>query len=243
MKKSRWLLALGLAASLLPTAPASAADHRDGSTVLEDPATDINDLYSWVSTDGASVYLAMTVLPFNAAGAKFSNAAYYVFHTNNRPAAGGAGTNVDIICGFDAAQKISCWFGSTDFVSGDASVDTAPLTTASGIQVFAGQRTDHFFFNLNGFNQARKDVKAGVTGVVAILNANNCPTSAMAGNAGAATMKTALTDLSKDTGGAAAAADQFLNQKTLAIVVKVPVAMLNASGPILAVWAGTHRKG
>jgi len=242
MKNKSWLLALGMAASLLPTAPASAADHRDGQFALEDPSTDINDVYSWVSSDGASVYLAMTVFPFTSAGAKFSTAAYYVFHTNNRPAAGGAGTNVDVICGFDAAQKISCWFGSTDFVSGDASVDTAPLTTSSGISVFAGLRTDHFFFNLNGFNEARKTVKAGVAGIVAIINGNACPSSAGA-SAGKTTMATALADLSHDTGGTLAPADQFLNQKTLAIVLKIPVAMLNTSGPVLAVWAGTHRKG
>src|SRR5262249_45567592 len=117
----------GMAASLLPAAPAMAADHRDGAASLTDPSTDVNDVYTWMSADGKSVYLIMTVFPAaNKTTSKFSNSAYYVFHTNSRAptalvSAPSAANNFDIICSFDAAQKASCWFGdSTNFLYGDA---------------------------------------------------------------------------------------------------------------------------
>ena len=113
-----------MAVALLPAAPAIAADHRDGASVDTDPSTDINDVYSWVDAGGQSVYLAMTVFPVASTTSKFSNSAYYVFHTTSRATAAGAATPLDITCGFDnaATQNISCWIGdSTNFIYGNAS--------------------------------------------------------------------------------------------------------------------------
>src|SRR5258708_6295472 len=140
MKRTSWLLALGMAASLLPAAPALAADHLDGAAVKDDASTDINDVYSWMSTDKSKVYLAMTVFP-NApkATAKFSNAAYYVFHTNSRAAATSTtDVKVDVTCSFDASQKISCWVGdATTFVYGDASATAGISNTGNNVKVYA----------------------------------------------------------------------------------------------------------
>ena len=228
-----------MAVSLLPAAPALAADHRDSASVDTDPSTDINDVYAWVDSGGQAVYLAMTVYPVASTTSKFSNSAYYVFHTNSRPAvAPAAGTNLDIICGFDnnATQNISCWFGdSTNFVFGNASNAATPLSGSGGaISIFAGPRKDHFFFNLDGYNRVRANVRQNAGALT--FNANGCPT------APAATLTAQAVQLGQAPGGGAAK-DFFITLDTLAIVLKVPVTMLNKGGPIMSVWAGTYRKG
>ena len=235
MNRTSWIAALGLAVSLLPAAPALAADHLDGASVKQDPSTDINDVYSWMSTDRTKVYLAMTVFPAaDKATAKFSTAAYYVFHTASRTGTGAA-TPTDVVCGFDAAQKISCWVGSaTNFVSGDAS-NTAGITSADGkIKVFAGVRKDHFFFNLDGFNQVRANVKAAAGALT--FNANGCPTAPVAA------LNAQRTLLGQSAAGGAAT-DFFANLNTLAIVLEVDTALLTPGGTLLSVYAATHRKG
>lgn len=239
MNRTSWIAALGLAVSLLPAAPALAADHLDGASVKQDPSTDINDVYSWMSTDKSKVYLAMTVFPnADKTTAKFSTAAYYVFHTTSRTGTGAA-TPTDVVCGFDATQKVSCWVGSaTNFVSGDAS-NTAGISSTDGkIKVFAGVRKDHFFFNLDGYNQVRTNVKANVATVAAAFNANGCPTGAGV----AATLTAQQTQLGKSpTGGTAT--DFFANFNTLAIVLEVDTALLTPGGSVLSVYGATHRKG
>lgn len=235
MNRTSWIAALGLAVSLLPAAPALAADHLDGASVKQDPSTDINDVYSWMSTDKTKVYLAMTVFPAaDKATAKFSTAAYYVFHTTSRTGTGAA-TPKDVVCGFDAAQKISCWIGSaTNFVSGDASAVTGLTSPDGKVKVFAGVRKDHFFFNLDGYNKVRADVKGAAAALT--FNANGCPT------APAATLTAERTLLGQSpTGGVAT--DFFANLNTLAIVLEVDTALLTTGGTTLSVYAATHRKG
>ncbi len=227
-----------MAVALLPAAPAIAADHRDGASVDTDPSTDINDLYSWVSTDGQSVYLAMTVFPVASTTSKFSNSAYYVFHTTSRASAAGAATPLDITCGFDnaATQNISCWFGdSTNFVYGNATSAATPLVS-SNITVFAGPRKDHFFFNLAGYNQVRANVTGAVAAKSLTFNADGCPTMPTA------TLTAQAVQLGRSPANGTAV-DFFLPLDTLAIVLKVPVTMVNKGGPLFSVWAGTYRKG
>src|SRR5262245_19878351 len=145
---------LAVAAALLG-GTARAADHRDGPAVRSDPATDINDLYAWMSGDGKTVNLAMTVSPGASAMSKFSNSALYVFHLNSSRMYGDpAPTAFTVICQFDVAQKISCWGPQGEYLSGDAG-QTAGITSASRkMQVFAGVRADAFFFNMAGFRAA-----------------------------------------------------------------------------------------
>jgi hypothetical protein len=249
MKKRNWLVSLGLAASLLPSAPAIAADHRDGAATLTDPSTDINDVYGWMDSGGTSVYLAMTVYPAApSTGAKFSNAAYYVFHTTARATAltPTPAASVDIVCGFDnaATQNISCWFGdSTKFLYGNASNAASPLNNSdSSISVFAGTRKDHFFFNLDGFNQVRKNVKATAAAGQFTFDGNGCPTKINGATTGLTAQQTQL----GQAPGGGTAQDFFKTLDTLAIVVKVPLTLLNkgtANVPILSVSAATYRKG
>lgn len=228
-----------MAVSLLPAAPALAADHRDGASVDTDQSTDINDVYAWMDASGQSVYLAMTVFPIAAQTSRFSNSAYYVFHTTSRANAAAAATTLDITCGFDnaATQNISCWVGdSTNFIYGNAT-PTAGLTT-NNITVFAGPRKDHFFFNLAGYNQVRANVTGALAAKMVTVNADGCPT-AVAGSA--ANLTAQRTQLGQAPGGGTAA-DFFLPLNTLAIVMKIPLTVLNKGGPLLSVWGGTYRK-
>ena len=236
MKRTIGLFALGMAAALQsPTV--QAADHRDGASVLTDPSTDINDVYSWMSTDGTKVYLAMTVFPAaDKTNSKFSTAAYYVFHTASRATFGATQVMpVDVVCGFDAGQYISCWVGgNSTFVYGNANVTTGVSNAANTVKVYAGARKDHFFFNLAGFNTVRTTVKNNVGALT--LNANGCPT------APAATLTAQRTQLGQAPGGGAAT-DFFAPLNTLAIVLEIDKTLLNTGGGFMSVWGGTYRKG
>ncbi len=240
MKRTIGLFALGIAAAL-QSPSVQAADHRDGASVLTDPSTDINDVYSWMSSDGSKVYLAMTVFPVaDKAASKFSTAAYYVFHTASRASfAATQVTPVDVVCGFDSGQYISCWVGgNTTFVYGNANTTTGISNTAGTVKVYAGPRKDHFFFNLLGFNQVRANVKTNAATLAAAFNANGCPTGAGVN----ATLTAQRTQLGQAPGGGAAT-DFFAPLNTLAIVVEIDKTLLNKGGGFMSVWGGTYRKG
>ena len=89
---------------------------------------------------GAWILLPLGLLVFPAAAttSKFSNSAYYVFHTTSRANAAGTPTPLDITCGFDnaATQNISCWVGdSTNFIYGNATATTAIHPTHHGLHL------------------------------------------------------------------------------------------------------------
>src|SRR5580658_1434522 len=106
---------LGLLGLLPAAPPARAADHQDGMAVLSDPSTDIADVYAWMNPDKQHVNLIMTVFPAASASSRFSNAAWYVFHTASRMLFSQTPTQfLDIICGFsaDAQQLVVCYAGT-----------------------------------------------------------------------------------------------------------------------------------
>ena len=175
MKKSSltWMAAIGgacLVTAFITPRLAQSADHRDGPAVKMDPSTDINDVYTW--NDGNNVVLAMTVFPVADANSKFSNAAAYVLHTESAAAFGATSNPFDIICTFDAAQKISCWAGD-EYVTGDASAAAGVASASGKLKVFAGRRADPFFFNLEGFNDNRDFVVANAGALT--FNNQGCP--------------------------------------------------------------------
>lgn len=237
-----WLIALSMAAAIaLPGASALAADHRDGPEVLKDPATDINDLYTWMSSDGTKVYLIMTVFQQATTDSKFSDQAIYTFHTASRASFMSTQlTNVDISCTFDSTQRIICWVpqagGAPLLVSGDASTTTGISDSASRVKVFAGLRKDHFFFNLDGFKNMRTTVTNAITAGTITLDSDKCPTGP------ASTLNTYAGLLSRNSAGMNPATDYFLNLNTLAIVMEVDKSLLTTGGPILSVWAATRKK-
>jgi hypothetical protein len=215
---------------------ARSADHLDSPATKADPTVDINDLYGWM--DGSSLVLALTVFPAAmagtdaGAGAKFSDKVQYVLHTSSGPAYGNTTASEDIICTFNAAQKISCWVGTDEYVTGDASA-TAGLASADGkFKVFAGLRADPFFFNLEGFKNTVATVESAAPTLT--FDVAGCPNLSAAQ---AALLRSQL-QTSADGG---APSDFFAPLNGLAIVVSVDKTLVTKGGAILSTWASTHR--
>jgi hypothetical protein len=219
-------------AAVLMAATALAADHQDGAAVLTDPATDINDVFAWTSTDGTKLNLVMDVFPAATTAAKFSNVAQYVFHTTSSPAYGmAAAASEDILCTFDTSQVISCW-GGGEYVHGDAS-NTSGISSASGkVRVFAGLRDDPFFFNLDGFKATASAVHAAAGSLT--FDPAGCPAL------DAATSTALVTQLRSAPGGGPPT-DHFATFNTLAIVVQIDKALVTKGGSTVGVWASTNK--
>ena len=188
-----------------------AADHRDGPAVRSDPAADINDLFAWSSSDASMVNLAMTVFPFAAAGARFSDQVQYVFHTSSRAGFGAAASSeVDVLCQFDAQQRVECWIGDQEYVNGDAGGSTGLSSSDGRVRVFAGLRNDPFYFNLNGFNSTRELVIEAAPSLT--FDAAGCPQL----DSGTAT---ALQQQLRSEPDGSPAVDDFLHANTLVLLV------------------------
>ncbi|HVT07698.1 MAG TPA: DUF4331 family protein [Polyangia bacterium] len=212
-----------------------AADHKDGPAATAEPAADITDVYAWMSPDKSKVNLVMDVYPNAPAGAKFSDQVLYVFHLNSAATFGAATpTETKIVCGFDTAQKVTCWVGTAgETVSGDASV-TAGINSASAkTKVFAGLRDDPFFFNLTGFKATTAAVAAAASSLT--FDGTGCPML------DSTTASTLVAQLAHGTAGAAPAND-FAGQNVLSIVIQVDTALVTPGGKFLGVWASTHAR-
>ena len=224
----RTWLAAALAVGI-PTA-AFAADHRDGPAATEDPAADINDVFAFLSDDGANLNLIMTVFPAADESSAFSDGVQYAFHVNSGDNIGPLATSQEetlIICQFDAAGMAECWAGADEYAMGDASVATGMTSESGDLRVFAGLRNDPFFFKLDGFNAARAAVRDAAGSLT--FDEFGCPA------------------IDAPTSAALVAAlqsgeDFFAPLNTLAISVQIPVSLVNGNGEILGVWASTHAR-
>jgi hypothetical protein len=242
----RWLIAAALFASL----PARAADHLDSPAVKVDPASDITDVYAWVSSDKTKTYLVMDVFPAATSSSKFSNAVQYVFHLTSMDAYGEKDATkikqVNLICTFTADQLASCWVGpavtggissTTDFVTGQITDKTGLTSTMGKFKLWAGLRDDPFFFNLEGFQETVKAVEAAAMkpGFASIVDASGCPhlDSTTAG---------ALAGQLSHAAGGGAAKNFFGGLGVMAIVISIDTAVAAPGGKILGVWASTHRR-
>ena len=236
--KGLFMLGGAFVATALAAPVAESADHKDAPATIADPASDINDVFSFV--DGSNVVFAMTVTPFAGATAKFSDKTQYVFHSESQATFGATTTTkVDIICTFDTAQKISCWVGTADFVTGDAKAEAGISSTSGKVKVFAGMRSDPFFFNLQGFKDVVSAVEAAAAGTPALVfDGSGCPTL------NATTSGVLIGKLKETTSTAAPSkttADDFATANTLAIVLSVDKALVTKGGPIMSVWASTNK--
>lgn len=222
-----------LGALAVTATPATAADHTDGAAVklTANVDADINDVYAFM--DGNSIVLAMTMHPFATTTTQFSDAVQYVFHVNKHPDFGGAvAGSSTVICEFDAAQNISCWFGADDYVSGDASATAGIVSDGGMATVFAGRRQDPFFFYLTGFNAARATVLSAVT-AGALLNLNGCPI--LTSGQGAQLVDDLTTTVQTD--------NDFDLANTLAIVIKADKALFtDTTNSVFSVYGSTHTK-
>lgn len=211
---------------------AFAADHRDGASVQGDAniAADINDVYAFMAGDKA--VLGMTVFPVADTDSKFSDASVYTFHVGRHAAFGtNAAATTDVLCTFDEAQQIECWVGDDEYVTGDASSEEGITSDSGRVRVFAGLRTDPFFFYLDGFNAARGVVQSLFGGLT--LNPNGCPL--IDADAGATLRDLLSTDDQAD--------DFFDELNTLAIVVEMDKEVLvDTDNAYFSVYASTHVK-
>jgi hypothetical protein len=155
----KWLSALAivpLALVVVSQRDGRAADHLDGPAATRDPAADITDVYAFTSPEKASnLVLVMNVFPLATTAAKFSDKVEYNFVireiTGTSPVTLGT-TALDVKCKVDAAAtKMTCTApgGLTKTVDIGATTGAA----ADDIRVFAGLRSDPFYFDLDAFKK------------------------------------------------------------------------------------------
>jgi hypothetical protein len=242
-------MVVSLAAFLVAAPRARAADHLDGPAAKAAPEADITDVYAWMNADKSKTFLIMNVSPMATNASKFSDSVQYVIHLNSQSAYGATTgvKSVNIICTFDAAQKASCWLGpatltgistASDFATGDASDPKKPIVGMyDKLTVFAGLRDDPFFFNLEGFQatEALVEAAAAMPGFAKLVDPSGCP------HLDSTTAGALASQLSHAKDGSPAK-DFFAKLNVLSIVVSVPTADVTPGGPILGVWASTHRK-
>ena len=229
MARRSYATVLAGALGFMPVA-AMAADHQDGPATTADPTSDITDVYAWTNADHTKVNLVMDVSPLATPNSKFSNAVQYVFHTSSGSAYGMTSGGTNVICTFDATQKISCWAGS-EYVTGDASHITG-LTSASGkLKVFAGLRDDPFFFNLDGFKSTAAAVHVAAGSLA--FDAAGCPTLDEPNS-------TALVTQLKQSPTHAAPVDHFLGLNVLSIVLQLDTSILASGGAVVSIWGSTN---
>ena len=241
--------ALGLGALLGTSTSTKASDHVDSPTLATNPMADINDVYAWMTTDGTKVNLAMSISPADPgtmampSTRTFGPSILYVFHVTSTPGIGMAGTTQNVICQFQSDTDAQCWVGTTDYVKGDPS-NTAGVTSTSGkVRLFAGLRSDPFFFNEQGFRDAIKFVQMNAAALT--FDKAGCP------QLDDTTASVIRGDLQEMPQGVATGApcsmtnkDCFISLNAKVILLQIDSNLLNMNGhTLLGVWASTNMVG
>jgi Domain of unknown function (DUF4331) len=237
MRRRKWVVpGLALVPAIALTFVAVklyAADHADSPAAAAAPDADITDVFAWMSPDASKVDLVMDWFPNAPATSTLAANVLFVFHVNSKATfAATAATETTVICGFDAGEKLSCWVGTGDFVTG---AKGTTLTSTSGkVKAFAGIKDDAFF--LNG---------AGVGGVIgAVTTVAPTLTFDAAGCPGVdATTSMSLVNQLKTGISGAAPANAFAGQKIQTIVLEIDKSLLTGGGPIIGVWGSTNHRG
>lgn len=235
------VVATALAASF---APAQAADHLDGTQVMQpDASADIADVYAWMDADAAKVNLVMNVNHNATTASRFNSSIQYVFHVSSHAAFGPFAAAVSeklIICTFAPNGRGACYLGTAggnaDAVVEDidslTGAETGVANTSGSMRVFAGLRNDPFFFNLVGFQRVASTVAAVASGLT--FNAFGCP---QLDGATAAALASQLAHGDKG----ADPTDTFAGLNVLSIVVQVDKALVSdATNSIVSVWGSTN---
>ena len=243
---------IGVAAGALALSHKShAADHLDSPSVAmpANQMADIGDVYTWMTSDAAKINFAMTVSPADMGTNSFGPSVQYVWHVTDHPGAtnvsafGKPGTETKLICTFASNTSAQCWVVQgtdvKDYVKGDPST---AMTSADGkLKVFAGRRSDPFFFNLAGFKNA---VGAAETllgaGMADIRPSDGCLELTAA--QGAAAQQLLIATSATAVGPCPAnQKDCFANFNVMAIVVQADKTLfLQNTDHLLSVWGSTH---
>jgi hypothetical protein len=235
----RWALGAACAATaVINPRAALSADHGDPPIAATEPGANVNDLYTFMDGAGTNVIFVMDVYGAGAPiGAKFSDNIQYLFETSSAATFGPTTNPVNIVCTFNIAQKIQCWAGTDEYVTGDASV-AGGITSKSGkFKVYAGLRADPFYLNSNGFKDMVGTIKQDIDSGALTLDPTGCPNVSPA-------QSTILVNKLKGHPDAAALGvveDQFKLLNTLAIVVQIDKALVTKGGPLIAASASTRR--
>jgi len=236
---------LGIAA-LLATQVGHAADHLDSPTLATMPMADINDVYSWM--DGTRLNLAMTISPVDVDTRTFGPAIQYVFHVHSKTGIGvgvqGTGTETRVICTFMLNTSAQCWVTDAagevkDYITGDPSTTAGTSSISGKIRLFAGKRSDPFFFNLQGFRAAIAAVKAAVPTIT--LDAAGCPNNLTNPQVQAVAANLGGLVATPSPPCPANQLDCFANLNVKVILVQLDKSLVTV-GPNTAVgvWASTH---
>lgn len=242
---------VGLTAGiLLLTRSSHAADHLDSPATMANPMADIGDVYAWTNGDSSKINLAMTVSPVDDGTRHFDNTVQYAWHVTSHPGATvrqafpAPGTETRVICTFTSDTSIQCWVavGTTvkDYVTGDPSGPTGATSADGKIKVFAGTRSDPFYFNLGGFKIAQGAIEAAITANALTKDTAGCPQLDMttAGMLQAAVTTAPTMDVAPCKMNHI---DCFDNFNVKAIVVQVDKTLLLAgSDTLVSVWGSTH---
>jgi hypothetical protein len=246
---------LGVVALLaIPSAPSLAADHLDAPGVAANPMADINDVYTWM--DGGKLVLAMTVSPIDMASRSFGPSVQYAFHIHSKTGIGvgvaGTGVETRVICTFASNTSAQCWVvdpaaGNTvkDYLTGDPS-NTAGITSTSGkVRLFAGQRSDPFFFNLQGFRDSVKAVKDRIAAPAlppVMLDPAGCPFNLTDSEVGIVRGKLSETPVAAQPPCPINVKDCFATLNVKVIVVQLDPSLVKAAANFtVGVWASSHQ--
>jgi hypothetical protein len=248
LKKLAFLgAALGLGVGAFVATHSQAADHLDSPSAIANPMADITDVYAWMGSgaDSSKVNLIMDVSPGDPGTRHFDNTVQYVWHVNSvADFSSMTPTETKVICTFASDTSIQCWVGNKDYVKGDPS-STSGLKSADGkIRVFAGRRSDPFFFNFNGFEDAVATVKGAAAGnMIGGATPYGCPllTKAQAAGVQALLQEPAVGSARTHAPCSGSDADCFARLDVMAIVVQVDKSLLNSgSNTLIKVWGSTH---
>jgi hypothetical protein len=249
-------IGVGLAALLLATT-SHAADHLDAPSVMNNPMADITDVYAWMSPDDTNVNLVMDVSPADDGSNNFGPSILYTFHVTSWTGYGGTSTaspETRVTCQFADNTSVQCWVGSSFYVTGDPTNTTNFLTDSTQtFQVFAGQRSDPFFFNFNGF----KDWAGSAAGFITnnTFTYDNSGVCLKLDDATGTAMRGKLSEGPQGGGGHApcngtgtdgtgTTADCFANLNVMSIVIQIKKSALNVgSNSVLSVWGSTNTPG
>ena len=235
-------------AALLASQLGHAADHLDSPTIATTPMADINDVYAWM--DGTKLNLAMTISPGDVDARTLGPGVQYVFHVHSKAGIGvgvqGTGTETRVICTFLSNTSGQCWVTSAtgevkDHIAGDPS-STAGLSNSSGkLRMFAGKRSDPFFFNLQGFREAIKAIKARNMTTPLTLDAASCPTNLSNAEVQAVTANLGAAIPTGEAPCPDATRDCFANLNVKVILVQVDKSLVTVgANTAVGVWASTH---
>ncbi|HEX2692371.1 MAG TPA: DUF4331 family protein, partial [Kofleriaceae bacterium] len=206
-----------------------AADHVDSPTLTTNPMADITDVYSWMT--GSNLNLVMDVSPLDDGSHSFGPSVLYVFHLTSKSGLDmgtPGGTQTQVILKLASNNSVECWVsdatGTKDYVTGDPSIPAGLTSTRGKVKVFAGRRSDPFFFNAAGF-------AAAVT-AINMLPATPPPDGAGCPSlANAAQIQTLL----------ATGPDAFATANVMSIVVQLDKSLVNTgTNTTVAVWGSTH---